>query len=108
MNARNTGSEPKTQTRRTGSPGEVGQSWKAWVLLTGLGATVLGWMGFPHGQQPAHGVNSPQVSISVANEPGLRVEPIDSSQHHQTGVRTLPAAPQKPVFQAPVTRTRRS
>lgn len=108
MNARNTGSAPKTQTRRTGSPGEAGQWWKAWVLLTGLGATVLGWIGFPHGQPPANGVNSPQVSISVENEPILRVEPIDSSKYDQTVVRTLPVMPQKPVFQAPVTRTRRS
>ena len=105
MNARNTFSAPKTQTRRTG---EAGQWWKAWVLLTGLGAIVLGWMGFPHGQQPAKGVVSPQVSISADNEPVLRVDPIDSRIDRQTGVLTLPAMPQKPVFQAPVTRTRRS
>ena len=87
MNAQNTSSAPRSQTHRTGSPGSGGQWWKAWVLLTGLGATIFGWMAFPHGE---------------------RAEPIDSPRHLRTSVRTLPAMPQKPVFQAPVTRTRRS
>lgn len=85
------------------------QWWKAWVLLTGLGATVFGWMAFPHGEQPAAPLRiSPRVSMSAENEPCLRVEPIDSPRHLHTSERTLPAMPQKPVFQAPVTRTRRS
>lgn len=109
MNAQNTSSAPRSQTRRTGSPGSGGQWWKAWVLLTGLGATVFGWMAFPHGEQPAAtGSISPQVSMSAENEPLWRAEPIDSPRHLQTRVRTLPAMPQKPVFRAPVTRTRRS
>ena len=109
MNARNTSSAPRSQTRRTGPPGTGSQWWKAWVLLTGLGATVLGWMAFPHEEQPAatDGI-SPQVSMSAENEPRLRVEPIDSPRRFQTSVHTLPAMPQKPVFRAPVTRTRRS
>ena len=90
MNAQNTSSAPKTQTRRTGSPGAGGQWWKAWVLLTGLGATTFGWMAF---QQA---------------EPVLRVEPIGSPRNLPTSARRLPTMPQKPVFQAPVTRTRRS
>jgi len=109
MNTRNTSSAPKTQTPRTGSPGAGSQWWKAWVLLTSLGATVFGWMAFPHGEQRAAGGGiSPQVSMSAENEPVLRVEPIDSPRHLATSARTLPAMPQKPVFQAPVTRTRRS
>jgi hypothetical protein len=109
MNARNTSSAPRSQTRRTGPPGTGGQWWKAWVLLTGLGATVFGWMAFPHGEQPAaNGGISPQVSMSAENEPLLRVEPIDSPRIRPTSARTLPAMPQKPVYQAPVTRTRRS
>ena len=109
MNARNTSSAPKSQTRRTGSPGAVGQWWKAWVLLTGLGATVLGWMAFPSDEQPpVNGIGSSQVSMSVEDAPVLRVEPIDRTRQAQTGIRMLPAMPQKPVFRAPVTRTRRS
>jgi len=109
MNARNTSSAPKTQTHRTGSPGAGGQWWKAWVLLTGLAATVFGWMAFPHGEQPAaNGGVSPQASMSAENETVSRVEPIDRSRHLPTSARTVPAMPQKPVFQAPVTRTRRS
>ncbi len=45
MNARNTSSAPKSQTRRTGSPGADGQWWKAWVLLTGLGAHLVAPVG---------------------------------------------------------------
>ena len=61
---------PEDQARRTGSPGSAGQWWKAWVLLTGLGVTVLGWMAFPHGEPPAatDGI-SPQVSMSAENAP---------------------------------------
>lgn len=109
MNARDTSPAAKTQARRTRSLATGGQWWKAWVLLTGLGATVFGWMAFPRGEQPAAtGGISPQVSMSVENEPLVRVEPIDSPRHFPTSARTLPAMPQKPVFQAPVTRTRRS
>lgn len=109
MNAQNTSSAPRSQTRRTGSPGSGGQWWKAWVLLTGLGATVFGWMAFPHGEQPAAtGGISPPVAMSAENEALLRAEPIDSARHLRTRVPTLPAMPQKPVFRAPVTRTRRS
>lgn len=109
MNAQNTSSVPLSQTRRTGSLAAGGQWWKAWVLLTGLGATVFGWMAFPNGEKPAAtGGISPQVSMSAENEPLLRVEPIDRPTDLPTSARTLPAIPQKPVFRAPVTRTRRS
>ena len=47
MNAHNTNAGSKTPARRTGPPVTAGQWWKAWVLLTGLGATVLGWMTLP-------------------------------------------------------------
>jgi hypothetical protein len=86
-----------------------GYWWKAWVLLTGLGVTVLGWTAFPPDEQPpADGIGSSQVSMPVEDAPVLRVEPIDRTRQAPTGTRMLPAMPQKPVFQAPVTRTRRS
>jgi hypothetical protein len=109
MNARNTRSAAKAQARRTRSPATGGQWWKAWVLLTGLGATVLGWMAFPSDEQPpANGIGSSQVSMSVEDAPALRVEPIDRTRQAPNGTRMLPAMPQKPVFRAPVSRTRRS
>jgi hypothetical protein len=86
-----------------------GQWWKTWVLLTGLGATVLGWMAFPPDEQPpADGIGSSQVSMSVEDAPVLRVEPIDRERPAPTGTRMLPAMPRQPVFRGPVTRTRRS
>ena len=89
MNAKNILSVPKAQARRTGPPVAAGQWWKAWVLLTGLGVTVVGWMALPRDEPPpANG--------------------IISSQRGSTGIRTLPGMPEKPVFQAPITRTRRS
>jgi hypothetical protein len=83
--------------------------WKAWLLLTGLGATVLGWKAFPQDEQPPlDGRGSSQVSMSVEDASALRVEPIDRARDASTGIRVLPAMPQRPVFMAPVTRTRRS
>lgn len=109
MSARNTSSAPTGQTRRTGSAGADGQWWKAWVLLTGLGATAFGWMAFPYVEQPAAaGGISPPTSLSVENKRLVRVEPIGGPKQPSTSARTLPAMPHKPVFQAPVTRTRRS
>ena len=109
MNARNTESAPRTRSRRTGSPAASGQWWKAWVLLTGLGVTVLGWTAFPPDEPPAErGSASPKVSMSVEDAPVLRVEPVDRPRQHPSNAGTLPAMPQKPVFLAPVTRTRRS
>jgi hypothetical protein len=109
MNARSTSLAAKTPARGTRSPAMAGQWWKAWVLLTGLGATVLGWMAFPPDEQPpANGIGSAQVSMSVEDAPLLSVEPIDRTRQAPAGTRMLPATPRKPVFRVPVTRTRRS
>ena len=93
-----------------GHPAASGQWWKAWVLLTSLGATVLGWMAFSTGAPP---VESAVVAPDTTPMP-MRVAPV----RHVSGLEQpeplppsagmLPAMPQKPVFQAPVTRTRRS
>ena len=109
MNAQNTSPGPKTQVRRTGSPAAGGHWWKACVLLTGLGATVLGWMALPRDEPtPVNGTLAPQLSMSAGNAPVLGVRPVDRPRHVPASVRTLPGMPQKPVFQVPVTRTRRS
>lgn len=59
--------------------------WKAWVLLAGLGATVLGMLLPPDEQPPANSTGLSQTSTSVEDAPVLRV-----------------------VFRSPLTRTRRS
>jgi len=108
MNAHSTNAGSKTPARRTGPPVTAGQWWKAWVLLTGLGVTVLGWMTLPRNEPaPVNDTLSSQMSMSAENAPVVRVERIDRSRR-ATGIRTLPGMPQKPVFQAPITRTRRS
>ena len=85
------------------------EGWKAWVLLTSLGATLLGWMAFATGAQSVE---------SVAVAPDTRPMPVETPARHVSGLEQprrlpasdgmLPAMPAKPVFQAPVTRTRRS
>lgn len=108
MNAQNTNASPKTPARRTGPPVAAGQWWKASVLLTALGVTVLGWMTLPRSEPaPVNGTLSSKISMSAENAPILRAERIDRSRR-ATGIRTLPGMPQRPVFQAPITRTRRS
>jgi hypothetical protein len=108
MNAQNTSSGPKTQARRTGPPVADDQGWKAWVLLAGLGATVLGWMALPRDEAPpVNGIISSHVSRS-ADAPAVRVERIDRPRRVSASLRTVPGMPEKPVFQAPITRTRRS
>jgi hypothetical protein len=81
------------------------------VLLTSLGATVLGWVAFSTGEPPVESavvapvttpMPTPVLSARRVNGPERRT-PLQPS----AGM-LLPAMPQKPVFQAPVTRTRRS
>ena len=99
MNAQNTNSVPKTQARRTGPPVAAGQWWKAWVLLTGLGVTVFGWMALPRDEPPpVTGIISSQVSMAADRAPVVRGERIDRPRQISTGIRTLPGMPEKPVF----------
>lgn len=109
MNAQNTNAVPKTQARRIGPPVTAGQWWKAWVLLTGLGVTVMGWMALPRDEPPPlNGIISSHVSMSADHASVVRVGRIDRPRQMSTGIRSSPGMPEKPVFQAPITRTRRS
>jgi hypothetical protein len=100
--------------RRRGATARHAQWWKAWVLLTSLGATVAGWMTFTRPDPPA-------VSAAVSQQPAPMRTDVNAGHLHVPLVRAiepttqslatgraLRAMPQKPVFQAPVTRTRRS
>ena len=86
------------------------QWWKAWVLLTSLMATVVGWMAFVTAEPPVANVvvapETPPRPTQIA--PVLDVSGLDGPRPLRPSARTLPAMPQKPIFQAPVTRTRRS
>lgn len=98
----------RTDSARSG-PAGGGHWWKAWVLVTSLAATVLGWLALTGDKPPIESaVVSPQVSMPTAAASVLRVNTLDEPTRLPPGVRALPTMPQKPVFQAPVTRTRRS
>lgn len=86
-------------TKATKAQNAAPQWWKAWVLLTGVGVTVAGWMALPRAEAPpAYDVIPSQMSMPADN---VRVVGVER-------VGLLPGAPVKPAFQAPVTRTRRS
>ena len=94
---------------RHGGSAANGQWWKAWVLLSSLGTTVLGWMAFTTDKPPVESVVvSSQGPMPTQVAPVFRVTGVDEPRPLQPSARTLPTMPQKPVFQAPVTRTRRS
>jgi hypothetical protein len=78
------------------------------VLLSSVATTLLGWIAFTDAAPPSMPeVASPApVRTEVAAVP--RVVVVEVSAPVPARVRALPAMPQKPVFQAPVTRTRRS
>ena len=96
--------------RPTGGSAASGQWWKAWVLLTSLGATVLGWMAFSTGEPPVESavvaLDTTPMPTQVA--PARHVSELEQPSPLPPSAGMLPAMPQKPVFQAPVTRTRRS
>lgn len=87
-----------------------GQWWKAWVLLTSLGATVLGWVAFSTGEPPVESAvvapDTTPMPTGVAS--ASHVSALEQSTPRPPSALMPPAMPQKPVFQAPVTRTRRS
>jgi hypothetical protein len=96
--------------RPAGHPAASGQWWKAWVLLTSLGATVLGWMAFSTGAPPVESaVVAPDTTpMPIRVAPARHVSGPEQPEPLPPSAGMLPAMPQKPVFQAPVTRTRRS
>ena len=98
-------------SRPAGGPAATGQWWKAWVLLTSVGATVLGWVAFSTGESPVESVVVAAVTTPMPTQalPARHVKGAEQPRSLPPSAGTLlPAMPQKPVFQAPVTRTRRS
>jgi hypothetical protein len=97
--------------RPSGGSAATGQWWKAWVLLTSLGATVLGWVAFSTSEPPVESAVVAPVTTPTPPHalPARRVNgPRQPRPLPPSAGMLLPAMPQKPVFQAPVTRTRRS
>ena len=81
------------------------------MLLTSLGATVLGWVAFSTGEPPVESAVVAPVKTPMRTQvlPARRVNGPEQPRPVPSGAgMLLPAMPQKPVFQAPVTRTRRS
>jgi hypothetical protein len=86
------------------------QWWKVWVLLTSLSATVLSWMAFAMGELPANlAAVAPEARPAPTQvAPARHASGLEQPRPLPTSAGMLPAMPQKPIFQAPVTRTRRS
>jgi hypothetical protein len=79
---------------------------RIWILLTSLAATVFGWMALPPvAPSPKTVVLSPKRTMPNAD---VVAPPVRAQAERTATVRSMPPMPQKPVFQAPVTRTRRS
>ena len=108
--AATTGPADGAPAQRAGGSAASGQWWKAWVLLISLGATVFGWVAFSTGEPP---VESAVVAPDTAPRPtqvapARHMNELEQTRPLPPSDGMLPAMPQKPVFQAPVTRTRRS
>lgn len=104
-----TDSAKATRTDRAHGPAISSQWWKAWILLSSLAATVVGWMALPGVKSPPDGVMvSPTVTTTRAEILALPVNAVVEPRRQVSSVRSMPTMPPKPVFQAPVTRTRRS
>ena len=99
-----------TKTRHaTRRAGERDEWWKLWILLTSLAATVVGWMALPGVKSVADAVVvSPTATTTSAQVVALPVNAVVERRRPESSVRSMPTMPQKPVFDAPVTRTRRS
>ena len=96
--------------RPSGGSAAMSQWWKAWVLLTSLGATVLGWVAFSTGEPPVESAVVARATTPMPTQvvPARHVNGLEQPRPLPPSAGMLPAMPQKPVFQAPVTRTRRS
>lgn len=104
-----TDSANATRTDRARGPAISSQWWKAWILLSSLVATVVGWMALPGVKSPIDRVLvSPTVTTTSANVVVSPVTAVVEPRPPGSSVRSMPTMPQKPVFHAPVTRTRRS
>ena len=98
-----------TRTDRARGPAISSQWWKVWVLLSSLGATVVGWVTLPGVKSTTDSVVVSATAATTSAEAfALPVNVVVEPGRPGSRVRSMPAMPQKPVFQAPVTRTRRS
>ena len=107
-----TGSAHGTRAQRPcGGSAATGQWWKAWVLLASVGVTVLGWVAFSTGESSVESAVVAPVTTPMPTQvlPARHVKGAEQPSPLPPSAGTLlPTMPQKPVFQAPVTRTRRS
>ena len=109
MHTHNTDHAPNAAAGRTGSPVDVAQWWKAWVLMGSLGISVLGWMTLSfHEPAPAGGAIAAPMATADETVAVAPAAPVVRPRQASAAIRALPGMPTRPVFQAPITRTRRS
>ena len=90
----------------------IGPVWKSGILAGGMGAVILGWALLIKVNGPVTVAPEPaQVSMASTTLNTLSTPAAVTGATPRTTLRALPAMPtmpEKPVFQGPVTRTRRS
>lgn len=105
-----------------------GLAWKSGLLASSVGAVLMGWAllgqmeAAPSDIAAATALSEPQVLVvdlpvtasivsdtqqSVGQQP-VEQQPVEQQSAEQMDQVSVPAMPQKPVFQVPVTRTRGS
>ena len=91
------------------------QGWKAWVLLTSVGITALGSWAIRSatppggGFAPTPGVVAPRSElVAELGEATPLARTARALPRRGSRIDGLPSMPTKPMFDAPVTRTRRS
>lgn len=110
-----------------------GLAWKSGLLASSVGAVLMGWAllgqmeAAPSDIAAATALSEPQVLVvdlpvtasivsdtqqSVGQQPieqqPIEQQPVEQQSAEQMDQVSVPAMPQKPVFQVPVTRTRGS
>ena len=117
-----TDSTRNKQSRGTAGrpPSDIGPVWKSGILAGGMGAVLVGWAILLKVSGPMPSQRTPaqisQVQPPATNSVNVNVtSPVAPNQNQATlgtfgttTLNSLPAMPQRPIFQMPITRTRRS
>ena len=102
-------------------PSGIGPVWKSGILAGGMGAVLVGWAillkvsgPMPSQQTPASisqaqpSATTNSVNINVASPALPSQNQASVGSLGTTTLNSIPAMPQRPIFQMPITRTRRS
>jgi hypothetical protein len=87
----------------------AGRFWKSVIVVASLMATSLGWLMQPRHEQPTQQeAVSADVAMHTNIDTATPARTVVATSPAPNMLRPLPSMPQKPVFERPVTRTRRS